>query len=209
MTIANTDLLVVQRNDTVYKTNFETIKDSIIDGFYESQRITIVADFDGQTEFDFFKESFDVDKVQVYLNGTFLDSSVYDIQEDKVVLDTGADRGDILDLIQPIIPEGSTVLPYDRQTFQVASGTQSVFNLTPGITAGFEHVYLNGLLLDSVNDYTLAGNTITLDTDAEQDDILEVLQPETIQGAYLLSVKSLMSLLHTQTVFGKSGSDRV
>ena len=206
MTIANTDLLVVQRNDTVYKTNFETIKDSIIDGFYESQRITIVADFDGQTEFDFFKESFDVDKVQVYLNGTFLDSSVYDIQEDKVVLDTGADRGDILDLIQPIIPEGSTVLPYDRQTFQVASGTQSVFNLTPGITAGFEHVYLNGLLLDSVNDYTLASNTITLDTDAEQDDILEVLQPETIQGdSYYRNKFAVTSSL--QTVFQISGYD--
>ena len=44
MTIVNTDLLVVQRDDTAYKVNFENLKTSVIDGLDESQRTTIIAD---------------------------------------------------------------------------------------------------------------------------------------------------------------------
>ena len=207
MTIQNTDLLVVQRDDTAYKVNFENLKTSVIDGLDESQRTTIIADADGQRDFYFYDEVFTADKVQVYLNGAFLDESVYDVQTDRVVLDVGAEVGDTLELIQPIIPTGATALPYDRQTFQVASATQSAFNLTAGIVSGVEHVYLNGKLLDSVNDYTFAGNTITLDTAAEQNDILEVLQPETIQGSTYYRQKFAVTAA-TQRVFG-FGDNRI
>ena len=207
MTIQNTDLLVVQRDSTAYKVNFENLKTSVIDGLDETQRTTIIADADGQRDFYFYDEVFTADKVQVYLNGAFLDESVYEVQMDRVLLDVGAEIGDTLDLIQPIIPEGVIPLPYDRQTFQVASATQSAFNLTAGIVNGVEHVYLNGKLLDSTSDYTFSSDTVTLAVAAEQNDILEVLQPETIQGATYIRKKFAVTA-NTQRVFG-FGSDRI
>ena len=207
MTIQNTDLLVVQRDNTAYKVDFENLKTSVIDGLDETQRATIIADANGQRDFYFYNEAFTADKVQVYLNGAFLDESVYEVQAEKVQLDVGAEAGDTLELFQPIIPQGNIPLPYNRQTFQVASATQSTFNLSAGIVSGVEQVYLNGKLQESTRDYTFTSNTITLTVAAEQNDILEVLQPETIQGATYIRKKFDVTA-NTQTVFG-FGSDRV
>ena len=207
MTIQNTDLLVVQRDNTAYKVDFENLKTSVIDGLDETQRATIIADANGQRDFYFYNEAFTADKVQVYLNGAFLDESVYEVQAEKVQLDVGAEAGDTLELFQPIIPQGDIPLPYNRQTFQVASATQSTFNLSAGIVSGVEQVYLNGKLQESTRDYTFTSNTITLTVAAEQNDILEVLQPETIQGATYIRKKFDVTA-NTQTVFG-FGSDRV
>ena len=67
MTLTKTDLLVVQRGDTAYKTDFENLRDSVIDGLDISHRISIIADEDGQRTFYYYDENFTPDKVQVYL----------------------------------------------------------------------------------------------------------------------------------------------
>ena len=211
MTLVKTDLLVVQRGDTAYKTDFENLRDSVIDGLDISHRISIIADEDGQRTFYYYDENFTPDKVQVYLNGAFLDATVYDIQADRLVLDVGAEAGDILELIQPVIPLDVTLTPYERQTFEV-SGTQTTFNLSGGtkIIDGLEQVYLNGKFLDSNNDYSFAGNVITLNKAAVADDIVEVLQPDTVlnDSNYPFVRKKFAVTANTQRTFG-FGSDTV
>ena len=211
MTLVKTDLLVVQRGDTAYKTDFENLRDSVIDGLDISHRISIIADEDGQRTFYYYDENFTPDKVQVYLNGAFLDATVYDIQADRLVLDVGAEAGDIVELIQPVIPLDVTLTPYERQTFEV-SGTQTAFNLSGGtnIVDGLEQVYLNGKFLDSNNDYSFAGNVITLNEAAVDDDIVEVLQPDTVQNDvnYPFVRKKFAVTANTQRTFG-FGSDTV
>ena len=208
MTLTKTDLLVVQRGDTAYKTDFENLRDSVIDGLDISHRISIIADEDGQRIFYYYDENFTPDKVQVYLNGAFLDVTVYDIQADRLVLDVGAEAGDIVELIQPVIPLDVTLTPYERQTFEL-SGTQTTFNLSSGtkIIDGLEQVYLNGKFLNSNNDYSFAGNVITLNKAAVANDIVEVLQPDTVQNNndYPFVRKKFAVTANTQRTFGFGG----
>lgn len=74
------------------------------------------------------------------------------------------------------LPDSNVEVHVERKRFTVTSATQNEFDLgTNEIIAGNELTYLNGLLLNSDTDYTIAADKITLTNPALEDDVLEVI----------------------------------
>ena len=112
----------------------------------------------GQTS---FSVNYTVGNILVFMNGAKLDSSSFTATSGTaVVLGTGADAGDIVEVVE----YGGASANYSNTAFSGSYNTAK------------SAVYLNGILLLPTTDYSISASAVTLTSGASTGDVIQVQQ---------------------------------
>ena len=122
------------------------------------------------------------DNIEVYLNGVLLvETQDYTATASSVVLQAAADSGYSLSIIETIGRVNThqamveTVFEFDADSGQtVFTGTDRGGLKTLKMDDGIVSVYINGVLISNVNDYTTTNTTLTLLDAADSGDFVTV-----------------------------------
>jgi len=124
----------------------------------------------------------DPDNTEVYINGVLQELTTdYTIVDSNVTFTEALDSGysvSVIETVGRVIKK--TTLAQTTYQFTADSG-QTVFSgtddesLTMDLSSGVVEVYLNGILLSPLNDFTREANTITLTSAADSADLLSVV----------------------------------
>jgi len=124
----------------------------------------------------------DPDNTEVYINGILQELTTdYTIVDSNVTFTEALDSGYSVSVIETVgrVIKKTTLA---QTTFQfTADSGQTVFSgtdnesLTMDLSSGVIEVYLNGILLSPLNDFTREANTITLTDAADSSDLLSVV----------------------------------
>ena len=121
----------------------------------------------GQTS---FSVNYTVGNILVFMNGAKLDSSSFTATSGTaVVLGTGADAGDIVEVVE----YGGASANYSTTEFTATSG-QTAFS--GSYNTAKSAVYLNGILLLPTTDYSISASAVTLTSGASTGDVIQVQQ---------------------------------
>ena len=153
----------------------------------------------------------DPDNTEVYINGILQELTTdYTIVDSNVTFTESLDSGYSVSVIETIgrVIKKTTL---SQTTFQyIADSGQTTFsgideeNLTMDLSSGVVEVYLNGILLSPLNDFTREANTITLTEAADSADFLSVVNTK---GALVTGLNLAVTKFKdtTGTVLNKTG----
>ena len=180
---AATITLIQQEVDSDYVQARQSVS---VRGTLEVNKYFFEAD-QGDTVFsgaDKFGNTFlvDPDNTEVYINGILQELTTdYAIVDSNVTFTEALDSGYSVSVIETVgrVVKKNTLA---QTTFQfTADSGQTVFSgtdnesLTMDLSSGVVEVYLNGILLSPLNDFTREGNAITLTSAADSADFLSVV----------------------------------
>ena len=117
-----------------------------------------------------FSVNYTVGNILLFINGAKIDAASFTATSGTaVVLGTGADAGDIVEVVE----YGGASTNYSTTEFTATSG-QTAFSGSYNINKSA--VYLNGILLLPTTDYTISASAVTLVSGANTGDIIQVQQ---------------------------------
>jgi len=153
----------------------------------------------------------DPDNTEVYINGILQELTTdYTIVDSNVTFTEALDSGYSVSVIETVgrVVKKTTLA---QTTFQfTADSGQTVFSgtddesLTMDLSSGVVEVYLNGILLSPLNDFTREGNAITLTDAADSADLLSVVNTKgTLVSSLNVAVTKITDA--TGTTLNKAG----
>jgi collagen type I alpha len=162
--------------------------------------VTSITASQGQTTFNV---SYTVGQIDVYLNGVRLsDADITASNGTSIVLNTAANLGDILDVVETTLGQGpqgaqgsvgsqgatGTFVGTPARTETSFTATQGQTTFSISYTVGYIDVYLNGIRLTSEDFTATNGSSIILISGAEEGDVLDIVEsdqgvgPQGVQG---------------------------